>query len=362
MDTDLYKLDHTLQTPAPVSSLSVGQLGHILAGSDDGSLRVYSRSSSKVLKAIRGLGEVSSTVCLKSNGSELGDIWVASGRRAFYFALGTSQLVLKPSDACSVLEIGADDDDVLNELALNHKNSQLAFSLDSGAAGVVDLSTKKITRMRTSHQSICGTVKFIPDRPSELVTGGYDSALLHFDFQQGTVLSRFDLSAAPPASGVSLSPPFVLCSSISPSGIIAAGTADGRLWIGTGGEKSSGGSAGQKKRKRKWEGLNDDEGFVTDVAEGPVVATTFIAPRTLLICTLLGKVTQHEICGASSEGNLALEMKWTKTAENVVKVNALVAVEEWIVIGGFGKDGKGVIECWIKKSVDTSDTAPESAE
>ena len=35
---------------------------------------------------------------------------------------------------------------------------------------------------------------FIPDRPSELVSGGYDSALLHFDIGQGNILSRFDIS------------------------------------------------------------------------------------------------------------------------------------------------------------------------
>lgn len=40
---------------------------------------------------------------------------------------------------------------------------------------------------------ICATVKFTPDRPSELVSSGYDSRLLHHDFHQRTVLSRFDL-------------------------------------------------------------------------------------------------------------------------------------------------------------------------
>ncbi|KAH7906370.1 WD40-repeat-containing domain protein [Hygrophoropsis aurantiaca] len=358
-DTDSYQLDHIIQTPAPISSLSFSASGYIFAGSDDGSLRVYHRTSPKVIKAIRGLNEISSIAHVKINGSELGDIWVASGRQAHCFSLDRDQLILSPSDASSVLEIGADDEDVLNELALNHKNTQLAFSLDSGTVGVVDLSTKKITRMRTSHQSICGSVKFIPDRPSELVSGGYDSALLHFDFQQGSVLSRFDLSSAPPASGVSMSPPFILSMSISPSGIIAAGTADGRVWIGTGGEKSSGGSTGQKKKRRKWEGLKHDEGLAVDVAEGPVVATVFIGPRSFLTCTLLGKVTQHEICGSSEENNLSLTTSWTKTVEHTVKVNALIAVDEWIIIGGFGKDGKGVTECWIKKSIDIRVEIPE---
>ena len=42
-------------------------------------------------------------------------------------------------------------------------------------------------------------MKSIPDRPNELVSGGYDSALLHFDVAQGTILSRVDISEYPVA-------------------------------------------------------------------------------------------------------------------------------------------------------------------
>lgn len=136
---------------------------------------------------------------------------------------------------------------------------------------------------------ISWAVKFIPDRPSEIVSGGYDCALLHFDFVQGSLLSRFDFSenrlrihhgyslthkyhtaAPPPESGISLSPPFIMSTAISSSGVIAAGTADGRIWIGTGGEKRLGVGA-KKKRTRKWDGLREDEGLSVKVAEGPIV-------------------------------------------------------------------------------------------
>ena len=57
--------------------------------------------------------------------------------------------------------------------------------------------------------------------------------------------------------------------SLSANGVIAIGTADGRVWIGTGGEKIPG---GDKKRSRKWEGLREREGVTQKIAEGPVVA------------------------------------------------------------------------------------------
>ena len=40
---------------------------------------------------------------------------------------------------------------------------------------------------------ICGSVKFIPDRPREIVSGGYDTEILHFDFVQNDVLSRLKI-------------------------------------------------------------------------------------------------------------------------------------------------------------------------
>ena len=67
---------------------------------------------------------------------------------------------------------------------------------------------------------------------------------------------------------------------VSPEGVIAAGTADGRLWLGFGGEKPARTSAKPKtqmKKKRKyWEGLKSitvDEISVS-IASGPVVGTS----------------------------------------------------------------------------------------
>ena len=95
----IYTIQDTFSIPAPVSSLTLGHVGQLYAGSgelsleqaieegalileiDDGSLRVYDLSTNKVSKAIRGLsGEVSSVICVKRPGSELRDAWIAHGR------------------------------------------------------------------------------------------------------------------------------------------------------------------------------------------------------------------------------------------------------------------------------------------
>lgn len=134
-------------------------------------------------------------------------------------------------------------------------------------------------------------MRFVPDRPNEIVSAGYDSALIHHDAQQGSFLSRHDISkayserlqitladsesAAPPPSeaGLSLSPPFVLGISLSANGIIAACTADGQIWLGCGGEKRSKVGGTKPKKSRKWEGLKQGQNVSRKIAEGPVVAT-----------------------------------------------------------------------------------------
>lgn len=85
-------------------------------------------------------------------------------------------------------------------------------------------------------------------------------------------LNSFHIVAPPPSDGVSLAPPFVQSISLSASGTIAASTADGRVWLGHGGEKKVLPAGSKKKRSRKWEGLKSDEGVWVKVAEGPIVS------------------------------------------------------------------------------------------
>lgn len=220
----------------------------------------------------------------------------------------------------------------------------MAFGTDAGTVGIVNTATQIISRMKTSHSSICGTIKFVPDRPSEIVSGGYDSAVLHFDSKQGSILSRFDIVSAPPSSGVSLSPPFILSMSIASTGLFAVGTADGRVWLGGGGEKRTNTAGAKKKRSRKWEGLKPDEALWLHVAEGPVVAIQFCG-AALLACSLLGTITRYNIC-RDYEGKLTAEKAWSMDSFAIAKVNAMALSERWLAVGGLLKDGKGSIELW----------------
>jgi len=202
---------------------------------------------------------------------------------------------------------------------------------------VIDLSTKQVMRMNIRHESICGSVGFIPGRSNELLSGGYDSALLHFDIILGSILSRHDFVAPPPSDGVSLSPPFIHSISFTHSGAVAASTADGGIWVGLGGMKRSL-PDGRRKRSRKWKGLEPSEGSWIKAAEGPVVSVIFNDTTSLTACTLLGTIVHY-----NSRGNL-WEADWTTNVTRLAKVNSMQLQGPLIAVGGFDTAGKGVVE------------------
>lgn len=69
-----------------------------------------------------------------------------------------------------------------------------------------------------------------------------------------------------------MSPPFILSLSVSSTAIVAAGTADGRVYVGTGGERPTESVTGRQGRQRKWDGLQSDGRIVAEVGLGPVTA------------------------------------------------------------------------------------------
>ncbi|EKM55195.1 uncharacterized protein PHACADRAFT_95688 [Phanerochaete carnosa HHB-10118-sp] len=339
-----YAHQFELNTPAAASAVSFSPSNELAIGSDDGSVRIYQLPSTKVSKAIRRLGQDIASICwVQPRPVASASLWVASGPTAYLFDLANQKLVLQPIDAVHKIVLGKNDEDVINELSINESKKSLAFSTDAGAVGVVELSTLSITRMKTTHTNISSSAKFVPDRSSEVLSGGFDSAWIHFDYKQNTVLSRLDV--APPTSGISLSPPFILSTSISPNGLVAATTADGRLWIGSGGDKNAP-SVDKKKRSRKWQGLREQDGLFMQVADGPVVSCDFAPNATaLLTSTLLGRLARHDI-SYDDQQKLHVNTAWRAEVRNLVKVNGIALNDKYLAVGGITKDGKGLVEVW----------------
>lgn len=344
--------------PAHATAVTYSPNGKVLAvGSDDSSVRVYHPPETKVKFALRGLGDSVSNLIF--NDPEGSDLWVASGKSILRFDFKGPKLIYNSSDSILTEVIGSDDEDVINQLALSANRSYLAVTTDSGGVFVLDTSSENvsITKMKTSHDSIAWAVAFVPDRSSELVTSGYDCSLLLHDFRLGTLLARLEFTSLPAlAPGISSLPPFITAIALSSNGIIASGTADGRIWIGFGGAKispSTSGSnkKGKAKKTRKWGGLDEGEGFHTRISDSLIAEIKFISNDSLLACTVHGKLSKHHVVYPSSSSipisSGGLQEEWNYQLNSFTRIDALAFnyIESQVSIAGLHTDQKrGVVE------------------
>lgn len=61
---------------------------------------------------------------------------------------------------------------------------------------------------------------------------------------------------------------------------------------------------------------------------------------------MMGLLTYYNVIYDEGEGTVLLQQMWQKKSAGLEKVNALIADEKRIIVGGFSADGKGVIEIW----------------
>lgn len=60
----------------------------------------------------------------------------------------------------------------------------------------------------------------------------------------------------------------------------------------------------------------------------------------------MGSLTCYHLNYDSDEGCIAVQDMFQSDSVNLSKVNALVADDKRIMVGGLSADGKGVIEIW----------------
>jgi len=299
---------------------------------------------------LRGLSKGVSWVQFSAAKNEEDCFWVSSGMELLKYNLSAeihpSQLIIDSTDTLERIYIQPNAvDDEVNEVAISPHH--LAFSSDSGAIGVVDLSTLVVTMMKQKHTSVALPLQFVPTRPTELISGGYDKTLLHFDCRTGTLLSHLDLSPPIPPpelnETISLSPPFALAISISSIGVIACATASGDVYIGYGGSKTS--NSTKRKKARNWKGLKSDESIWFKAAEGAVVGVGFDPedPSRLFTLSLNGTVGCYSI-PTETILNMSVLCVWTMESRRIAKATTMVVRGSRLLSCGVGRDRKGYIE------------------
>jgi WD40 repeat protein len=121
------------------------------------------------------------------------------------------------------------NDDEINQISLNEKEELLCACDDSGVVRVINLAECRVQKTLRKHSNICATACFRPKRPSEIISGGYDSHLMQWDFSKGRSFCRINLEdyGTPPENVDSylVSPPFIHSLAVSTDGsMLACGT------------------------------------------------------------------------------------------------------------------------------------------
>lgn len=122
--------------------------------------------------------------------------------KVLLFQLNSQNMILTASDAIESVQLGDNEEEALNEVShwisfpdhllfasvlngisqitLNHNESKLAFTMDTGVVGVVDLITKKSSRMRVQHANVSPCIMIHVARLDELyrLAGLLNSSLI----------------------------------------------------------------------------------------------------------------------------------------------------------------------------------------
>ncbi|XP_013789043.1 WD repeat-containing protein 53-like [Limulus polyphemus] len=159
--------------------------------------------------------------------SDVRHIFVAVGSCVFCYDIRSFQ---KPTEKFTFNE------EEINHISLDDSGEFLATADDSGTVTIISLSEKRVYKLLKRHRNVVYTVQYRPKRRWEVVSGGFDCHLFHWNVLKGKPFCAWDLNCEDYKTDISLAsninPPYVLNVHFSSDGnFLASGQADGSVKI-----------------------------------------------------------------------------------------------------------------------------------
>ncbi|CAL1540129.1 unnamed protein product [Lymnaea stagnalis] len=207
------------------------QTGQVVSGSEGGELCVWTHEGQLKDKLIKPDVDCTSVVFSQENPNVI------------YAAFGEEVLILDTQRLQDPVYVFHSNQDEINQVTLDSKEQFLAACDDSGEIKVFGLQDRKVFKtLRHKHTNICSTAIFRPGRQWEIVSGGLDCRLVHWDFSKPKCLNQFnmqELHATPGDTPYMINPPFVHHMATSSSGsILACALENGQIPIFNGSQKN----------------------------------------------------------------------------------------------------------------------------
>jgi len=120
----------------------------------------------------------------------------------------------------------------INQIALSEDGRSLATCDDAGEAMIIDLEKGQLSHtLSRRHTNICTSVVFRRGNPQEVITGGLDCMLVHWNTVRGKHLHQENLATEPKTAQM-FNPPMVHGLSMDGEGrCVAAGLGDGSVAV-----------------------------------------------------------------------------------------------------------------------------------
>ena len=189
------------------------------------------------------------------------------------------------------------NEEEINQIVLNEKESHLAACDDAGHVRVISTHDRRLYKTLRKHTNICSTVTFRPKRPWDLISGGLDSMLLQWDFSKAKNYCNINMEEIGAQEentqdSYLVNPPFIHSLSVSSDGhFLACGTENALVQIFDSSKRTL---EYRKTLRYHTQGVSQVH-FVTP--EGAAAA----ARELLLSGGNDGKIVIWDICSANSD-------------------------------------------------------------
>eukprot|EP00242_Pyramimonas_sp_CCMP2087_P018014 CAMPEP_0198225946 /NCGR_PEP_ID=MMETSP1445-20131203/103204_1 /TAXON_ID=36898 /ORGANISM="Pyramimonas sp., Strain CCMP2087" /LENGTH=206 /DNA_ID=CAMNT_0043905631 /DNA_START=179 /DNA_END=796 /DNA_ORIENTATION=- len=167
----------------------------VATGCEDGHIVLYDAVSRKPCQQISEFeGKAVSSLCFSPVHSHV--LYAASGSVV-------SAHDLRMGGKCEAVQRYEYNTDDVNQIVVNRKGTVLAAADDNGEVKVINLEKHNLqkTLSRGGHANICSSVQFRPHQPWEVISGGLDSSMVHWDFNAGRVKYRWNMGAEAATEG-----------------------------------------------------------------------------------------------------------------------------------------------------------------
>mmetsp|Transcript_47347 Transcript_47347/g.125706 ORF Transcript_47347/g.125706 Transcript_47347/m.125706 type:complete len:231 (-) Transcript_47347:26-718(-) len=185
-----------------VNDLAFGGSHDTLVSASDESVRMWDLDKARTSRCFLPTSAQDSHV----DGDELSVNCVTWGYGAFLdvvaFGVGRSFLLFDSREPqlvskCPKHSFINEHTDEVNHLCFQFDGSLLAAADDSGDIILYDLRMMNIfKKLKRKHSNICTKVLFRPGKPADLISGGLDGQLLHWNINKGKPLNSYDMIEA----------------------------------------------------------------------------------------------------------------------------------------------------------------------